>query len=256
MSLGAQKNFTKFADQFSSKNPDVSESEYWITISPNYGDYYYQQIVALAILWKRTESIVSSGRGDWYEGDYSPQIVAYSLALLFHSLRTTGQEFDLGQVWIRQSIDGELEYCIRNYAIEVQKAILSPPQGMTNVGEWTKKDACWDGVKQLSLPFAQKIEQWIVSKEAFKKLKTDGKKSGIQDDGIALQKMILDLTSAGYWTSLMNWSKTTDLLLPAEQNLVRKASTIQGFMKVNIEKDWRKLIEIMERCEEEGFRKT
>jgi len=256
VSLGAQKNFTKFADQFSSKNSDVSESEYWTTISPDYGDHYYQQIVALAILWKRTESIVSSGRGDWYEGDYRPQIVAYSLALLFHSLRCSGHEFDLGQVWSRQSIDGELESFIRNYAIEVQKAILSPPQGMTNVGEWTKKDACWDVVRQLSLPFAQNIEQWIVSKAEFKKVKADGKKSGIQDDGIALQKMILDLTSAGYWTSLMNWPKTTDLLLSNEQNLVRKASTIQGFMKVNIEKDWRKLIEIKKRCEEEGFRNT
>lgn len=255
VSLGAQKNFTKFADQFTSKSPDVSESEYWNTISPNYGESYYQQIVAVAILWKRTETIVSTGRGDWYEGDYRPQIVAYSLSLLFHSLRRSGHEFDLGQVWARQGMDGMLENCIRNLAIAVQKAILSPPQGMTNVGEWSKKEACWEKIRQLSVPCTQQIGQWTVSKEEFKKAKADGKKLGMQDDGIGIQKAVFDLTSGGYWTALLKWPKTTDLLLPAERNLVIKASTIQGFMKINIEKDWRKLLEIKQLCEEEGFRK-
>lgn len=254
VSMGAQKNFTKFADQFSSKNLDISESEYWNTISPNYGESYYQQTVAVAILWKRTETIVSIGRGDWYEGDYRPQIVAYSLSLLFHSLRSSGNEFDLGKVWARQDIDGILENCIRNLAIEVQKAILNPPQGMTNVGEWSKKEACWEKIKQISVPCTQQIEQWIVSKEEFKKAKADGKKLGMQDDGISLQKTVLDLTSCGYWTELLKWPKTTDLLLPAERNLVIKASTLQGFMKINTEKDWRKLLEIRQLCEEEGFR--
>ena len=254
VSLGAQKNFTKFADQFSSKSQDISESEYWNTISPNYGESYYQQIVAVAILWKRTETIVSTGRGDWYEGDYRPQIVAYSLSLLFHSLRRSGNEFDLGQVWARQSIDSMLENCIRNLAIAVQKAILTPPQGMTNVGEWSKKEACWEKIRQLSVPCTQQIEEWIVSKEEFKKVKADGKKLGMQDDGISLQKTILDLTSGGYWTALLKWPQTTNLLLPAERNLVIKASTLQGFMKINIEKDWRKLLEIRQLCEEEGFR--
>lgn len=254
VSLGAQKNFTKFADQFSSKNQDVTESEYWNTISPTYGEPYYQHIVAVAILWKRTETIVSTGRGDWYEGDYRPQIVAYSLSLLFHSLRRSGFEFDLGQIWSKQSIDSMLENCIRNLAIAVQKAILTPPQGMTNVGEWSKKEPCWEKIRQTSVPCTQQIDQWIVSKEEHKKAKADGKKLGMQDDGIGLQKTVLDLTNGGYWTALLKWPQTTNLLLPAERNLVIKASTIQGFMKINIEKDWRKLLEIRQRCEVEGFR--
>lgn len=255
VSLGAQKNFTKFADQFSSKNPDSSESEFWNTISPKYGESYYQQIVAVAILWKRTETIVSTGRGDWYEGDYRPQIVAYSLSLLFHSLRRSGNEFDLAQVWARQGIDGVLENCIRNLAIAAQKAILSPPQGMTNVGEWSKKEACWEKIRQISVSCTDQIEQWIVSKEDFKKAKADGKKLGMQDDGIGLQKTVLDLTTGGYWVVLLKWPQTANLLLPAERNLVIKASTVQGFMKINIEKEWRKLMEIKQLCEEEGFRK-
>lgn len=255
VSLGAQKNFTKFADQFTSKSPEISESEYWGTISPNYGDSYYQQIVAVGILWKRTEAIVSTGRGDWYEGDYRPQIVAYSLALLFHSLRRSGHELDLSQIWARQDIDGMIESCIRSLAIVVQKEILSPPLGMTNVGEWSKKEACWEKIRQLSISCSQQIEQWIVSKEDFKKAKADGKKLGIQDDGINVQKAVFDLVSSGYWGELLKWPKAMDLLTPVEYDLVVKVSTTQGFTRVNREKDWRKLIEIKQNCEEEGFRR-
>jgi hypothetical protein len=254
VSLGAQKNFTKFADQFSSKTLDISESEYWNTISPNYGEAYYQQIVAVAILWKRTEAIVSAGRGDWYEGDYRPQIVAYSLSLMFHSLRSSKNEFNLGQVWARQGIDSNLENCIRSLAMAVQKTILNPPQGMTNVGEWTKKESCWEKIRQLYVPCTQQLEQWSVSTEEFKKTKADGKKLGVLDDGISLQKAVLDLTSKGYWLSLLKWPQLLDIVSPVERNLIIKASTLQGFMKINIEKDWRKLMEIKQLCEEEGFR--
>ncbi|MDP3583825.1 MAG: AIPR family protein [Thiobacillus sp.] len=255
VSLGAQKNFTKFAAQFSSNDPDVTESEYWNKVSPNYGESYYQQIVAVAILWKRTESIVSAGRGDWYEGDYRPQIVAYSLSLLFHSLRHSGNEFDLGQIWARQGIDGGLENCIRNLALAAQKAILNPPQGMTNVGEWSKKEACWEIIRQISVPCTQQLEQWCVGKEEYKKVKAEGKKLGMQDDGIVLQKTVYELSGGGYWLALLKWSKISEYVSPAERTLLVRASTAQGVMKINIEKDWRILLEIRKRCEDEGFRK-
>jgi hypothetical protein len=254
VSLGAQKNFAKFADQFSSKSLDISEVEYWDAISPNYGESYYQQIIAVAILWKRVETLVSAGRGDWYLGDYRPQIVAYSLSVLFYSIRHSGSEFDLGKVWARQGLDSTLEECIRNLAIVVQKAILNPPSGMTNVGEWSKKDACWENIKQLTVPCDQLMEQWTVSKEEFKKTKTEGRKFGKQDDGIALQKQVLDLTANGYWLVLLKWPKASGLLDPSERSLVMKASSIQGFMKVNLEKDWKKLMAIRQHCEDEGFR--
>lgn len=255
VSLGAQKNFTKFATQFSSSDPEVTESEYWSRISPAYGDAYYQQIVAVALLWKRTEAIVSSGRGEWYEGDYRPQIVAYALSLMFHSLRSAESEFDLGKVWANQGVDGVLEGCIRDLAIAAQKVILNPPQGMTNVGEWSKKESCWEKVRQLSVPCTGRLEQWAVTKDEFKRAKAEGKKQGIQDDGIALQKAVLDLTTSGYWTALLKWPKFLELFPVAERNLVMKASTPVGFMKIGLEKDWRKLLELRQLCEDEGFRK-
>ncbi|MBK6742587.1 MAG: AIPR family protein [Hydrogenophilales bacterium] len=254
VSLGAQKNFTRFAGQFSGSDADSTESEQWNTISPRYGEAYYQRIAAVAILWKKTERIVSSGRGDWYEGDYRPQIVAYALSLLFHAARTEGCEIDLGKIWTKQGIDNNLEACIRDQAIAAQKGILNPPAGTTNVGEWCKKQDCWSAIQQLTRQLSEQLDQWLISKEEFNAVKTEGVKQGKQDDGIALQKTVLNLVSSGYWLSLLHWKKADSLLTAMDRALLIKASTIQGFMKIHSEKEWRKLIEIRDRCEDEGYR--
>lgn len=256
ISLGAQKNFIKFAGQFSSSNTDLTESEYWNQISPNFGESYYKEIVALAILWKQTENIVSNGRGTWYQGGYRSQIVGYSLSLLFHAVRRTGSEFDLVRVWMGQGIESVVECRIRDIAISVQKELLSPPQGMTNVGEWAKKEACWDRVKKLSVTGIEKISGWCVSADEYKKTKAEGKKQGIRDESIDLQKTVLELTIKGYWNDLLRWPKLVVLVSPDAHTLVRRASTTQGFSKINTEKDWKKLLEISRLCEDEGFRSS
>lgn len=255
VSLAAQKNFIKFAAKFSSADPDVTESEYWNRVSANYSDAYYKQIVAMALLWKRAEETVSSGRGDWYEGDYRQQIVTYSLSLMFNLLRRSKNEFDLDQVWANQSVDEVVEDCIRQLAIAVQRVLLKPPEGMTNVGEWCKKEACWNSVNQLSLPCVS-LEQWTVTNDEYKRAKAAGRKQGSQDNGIAAQKAVLDLTMSGYWLALLQWAKFQKMVPPPDQILVQRASTQKGFLKINIRKDWEKLLSIKQMCEDEGFRKT
>jgi len=253
-SLGAQKNFTKFAGQFSTQKQEMTEAEYWEAISPSYGDAYYQQMVAVAILWKKTEKIVSTGRGTWYQGDYRPQIVSYSLSVLFHSARIKGCEIDLGGIWARQDTDSVLEGFIRELAIKVQTLLLEPPAGMTNVGEWSKKDFCWEKVKNSIEPPLGSIDNWLIEKEEFSRNQSDGRKRGKQDDGIVVQKQVLELVTSGYWQSLLEWPKIENTLPPIDRSLVSRACTLAGFTKVNTEKDWRRLIEIRNRCEEEGFR--
>jgi len=253
-SLGAQKNFTRFAGQFSGSDSDVTESEQWSAISPRYGDAYYQRIVAVAILWKKTERIVSSGRGKWYEGDYRPQIVAYALSLLFHAARSQGCEIDLGKAWAVQGIDSTLDACIRDQAIAAQKAILNPPAGTTNVGEWCKKQECWNKIQKLTHQLPDKLHQWLIGKAEFNAEKAEGRKQGKQDDGIAVQGTVLALVTSGYWESLLHWRRGDEFLTDTDRALLIKASTIEGFMKINTEKAWKKLLEIRDRCEDEGYR--
>ncbi|MDQ0045034.1 AIPR family protein [Variovorax boronicumulans] len=254
VSLGSQKNFIKFASTFESKNPDTSPVEHWATISPKYADAYYQRIAATAILWKNTEGIVSSGRGEWYKGDFRAQIVAYALSLLFHSIRKSGFDLNALSIWNLQSVPEELSACIRNAAELAQVAILSPPTGMTNIGEWTKKDTCWEKAKLADLVIPTDAS-WIVSREDARSSSTDARKQGAQDDAIALQQQLLQMVQEGYWVSLLRWPMLSTAISESQRSLVIKASTMQGFMRIATEKDWRRLLEVRDACDEAGFRR-
>lgn len=253
-SLGAQKNFGKFAGQFISKNTDISESEYWETMSPNYGDAYFQRIVSLAILWKAGEDIVQSGKGSWYSGDYRPQIVAYLLARTFHEARMNGLEIDLQGVWDKQAAGGRLVAYMTEIAKVVQDVILTLPEGKTDVGEWCKKDDCWENAIEADVPPINSTDGFVIGRDEFRRSKSDGKKQGLLDDAIVVQKSVLELTQSGYWSALLVWPKSSALLSASDRALVVRASTVQGFTKIALEKDWRKLLQLRDLMHEEGFR--
>jgi hypothetical protein len=254
VSLGAQKNFSRFAGKFSSKSTDVSETEYWEKISPEFGEDYFKSMVAVALIWQKMEDIVDSGRGTWYEGGYRANIVTYTIAKLVHDVRKAGGEIDLEKIWNNQDAGPEIASRLEQLAPSVQASLLLPPPGVKNVGEWCKKDACWESVAALHLPWDSSVQKISIAKTVYKEKLADSKKMGHVDDGIELQKKLLELAVAGYWTALHAWSRRTNHLSPTDLNLVLKASTTQGFLKITLEKDWKKLMILKKSAEDEGFR--
>lgn len=254
VSLGAQKNFSRFAGRFSSRSADVTEAEHWEKISPEYGDGYFKTMVAVALVWKKMEEIVDAGRGSWYEGGYRANIVTYTVAKLFHDVRKAGGEIDLERIWTRQDAGPELTSRLEQLAERVQECLLLPPQGVKNVGEWCKKEECWKSVAAMHLPWDGSVRQIAVSKSRFAEKKADDRKQGLVDDGIELQTRLLDLTMSGYWTALHAWSRRTTHLSPPDAALVLKASTLPGFLKITQAKDQKKLALLKQSAEAEGFR--
>ena len=250
---GAQKNFSRFATQFASPN-DLSDGEYWEAISPKYSDGYYQDMVAIAILWKKTESMVSAARTSWYEGDYRAQIVAYTTAYLFEYFRSYAGAFNLNKIWLLQSIPDELNRFIESLAVRIQKEILTPPPGSTNVGEWTKKEDCWSRIQKLKVPWESSLETWGIAREDLRQRKRDDQKLGEMDNAFSAQKLIIELCTSGYWTTLNSWDEKKLLFTPSEKALLQKAKTLTGVMKISLERDWRKLIDMKTKAESDGFR--
>jgi hypothetical protein len=251
---GAQKNFTKFAGQFSPPNDNVSESEYWDSISPKFGEAYYQNMISIAIIWKHVESMISAARGDWYEGDFRAQITAYTVTQFFQVYRNKNGGFDLQKVWAQQTVPEDIHDAITELAIKVQKEILTPPQGVTNVGEWAKKEECWSRIRSLTIQWNSTLAEYFVGSSDLKQRAHDNRKAGELDDAISIQKQVLELVASGYWLALYKWPMSATQFTPGEMNLLSKASTLNGFMKVNFERDWRKLLEIRENAHNEGFR--
>ncbi|MBB6599608.1 AIPR family protein [Luteimonas sp. MC1825] len=253
VSLGAQKNFIKFAAKFSSKG-DKTEAQRWDELSPAYGDAYYQRIAAVAILWKAGETTVSAAKGLWYEGDYRPQIVAYAWSLIFSALRKVGREPDLAKVWEQQEADESLLQVFKRAAVLAQRALLDLPEGSSNVGEWAKKEACWEKVAAISFSLDKTAIEWSIDKEEHKSEARGAKQQGVQDDGISLQQQILGKSVNGYWQALLKWGSVNDYVFGPELELVRRAASPTTAVRLATDRDWKRLREIGERCEAEGFR--
>ena len=158
------------------------------------------------------------------------------------------------RVWALQGVPSDLPQSLTELAKKVQFEILHPPQGRTDVGEWTKKEDCWTRIRDLSISWDSTLAEYFVGNTALKQRAQESKKAGELDDSISVQKQVLDLVTSGYWLALYKWPTSRELFTPGEMNLLAKASTLNGFMKVALEKDWRKLLEIKNRASEEGFR--
>ena len=250
--LGAQKNFMKFAGKFAPRG-DKTETEQWDEISDRFGEAYYQRIAAVAILWKAGEAIVSAGKDSWYLGDYRPQIVAFAWALLFHTIRAGGKEPDLERVWQRQGIDGNLEACFKRSAELVQASLLDLPAGSSNVGEWAKKETCWTRISGLTLDLGAAARDWAVERSEERLRVKEGRKQGAQDDGIALQSEILELSYKGMWRALFEWPRLSGVISEVDRKLLGRAVSPQQCARIATEREWRQLRSIRERCEDEGF---
>lgn len=130
VSLGAQKNFADFTLRLSERP----------TFEPD--EQYFRQLVARAILFRRSERIVSARNF----GGYRANIVTYSLALLNH---LTAGRIDLEEIWRMQGLPPEIEKAIDHLSVKVHASITDPPRG-ANVTEWCKRPACWDRIREIN----------------------------------------------------------------------------------------------------------
>lgn len=130
VSLGAQKNFTKFTVELVEKShPELDET-------------YFIHLIAKAILFKGAEKIVQNEKF----GGYRANIVTYALAYLSYKTR---QGIDLDRIWKQQSLAPSLQQTIQIISREVHQVITNPPDGR-NVTEWCKKESCWTAIQSIS----------------------------------------------------------------------------------------------------------
>ena len=139
VSLGAEKNFRHFTVRLASRGRfQVTEA-------------YFKRLIALAILFRRTERIVTQQQF----GGYRPNIVTYTIAYLANR---TSQQIDLDEIWFNQDISDVLTRAIENTCHGVREVLIDAP-GSGNVTAWCKKEACWQRVRELDLWLPRQLER-------------------------------------------------------------------------------------------------
>jgi hypothetical protein len=219
VSLGAEKNFTLFSEWL---------DQHSVTVDKN----YCRHLVAKAILFRRSDKLVA--RQNF--GGYKANIVAYTVAKLVHA---TGGRLDLDRIWRTQDLSLATREAVIELSALVQKVITSPPGGRTHVGEWAKKDECWDTVRDID---------WVIPGQLETEL--------VEIDTYAADVEALHASTPDNWQDLAAWGDATGTFDAAQRTTVREIAQAltQGYTPAG--KQLRAASVLMEFALTRGFRPT
>ncbi len=131
---GAAKNYAAFMEDIEKglipKKPDTN---------------FFQQLIAKAILFKETDTIVRKENF----GGYKAEIVTYTIAYISFRLR---KQIGWGNIWLSQRLSEEWREAIRITCREIQEFITSQPTGV-NLREFCKKESSWKEAQKLKIDF-------------------------------------------------------------------------------------------------------
>lgn len=239
VSLGAQKNFVRFAEAVGKKS--------WDTIEKGYNELYFKRMIAKAILFRTVDRFIM--RQPWY-GGYKANIVTYTIAKFSWLVEQTGMFLDLEKIWKRQSLTEEMENFLKDIAEAVNSVIQDTPQGITNVTEWCKKELCWQNVQKISMSIPPQVKDELISRVERKRKDSDARTVQKIDNGIQAQKYVIEKEGT-FWKMILDWAQTNRIFSPKELSLLQVASQIPA--KLPSEKQSLLLTTIEQKAIEDGF---
>ncbi|MEZ8727097.1 AIPR family protein [Vibrio cyclitrophicus] len=243
VNLGAQKNFAQYAKRIGSE---------WEKSSESFSEFYYKRAIARAILFRKTEKLVSAQ--PWYNGGYRANVVAYTLALLGHYASKYGKSIDFMRIWNSQFISDDLERVLEITSELVHDDITRPQQGISNVTEWCKKEGCWLRLKEqsdrLDVLLPKCFRDSLVSKDNIQSEKKQARKVQKIDDGIEAQKKVLAIP-VSQWNALLQHAKAKNFFSQKEVEIITIATKLP--QKIPSDKQSIVLMKLLDRIKDEGI---
>lgn len=239
VSLGAQKNFAKFA---------AEASQEWEKNEKQFNELYFKEMISKAILFRFLDRQIM--KQSWYES-YKANIVTYTIAMFSELIRRSGQKFDHEKVWRKQSLTEPLLKFLLNIAEEVNQIIQDTPEGITNISEWCKKDQCWRNVQdQMSVQLDTLGSDFLLGSYQAREKEKSAEAIQKIDNGIEAQKKVYEL-GAQFWSRLWSWNQISKVLSLKEQDIISIAKQIPR--KYPSEKQSAVLMQALDKALEEGF---
>ena len=242
VNLGSQKNFARYA-------PRIGKE--WEKSSDNFNEFYFKRAIARGILFRATERLVSEQ--PWYNGGYRANIVAYTLSMLGEITKRRKTTVDYQRIWSAQTIDDVLSEALVVIATAVNEDIIQPPQGISNISEWCKKEGCWTRLVEQADRISELLPERFWARVASAEENRHEAKAARQiqkiDDGIDLQKQVLAL-SPQKWTKILEEGTKRRFLTPKEAGILRIARQIPA--KIPTERQSGVLAAILAKAYREG----
>lgn len=238
VSEGAQKNFSAFAGKI---------GERWERDETEFNELWFKRLIAKAILFKCLDKVVM--QEDWY-GGYKANIVSYSLAKLSAMVNKAGLHIDFVKIWGEQSPSDAVSKQLLEIAQLVNRSIQATPEGISNVTEWCKKQACWGAIESATFDLNSAILGELLEQEENTSQEKNATDTQIIQTGIQAQTYVFE-KGAAYWTKLDIWNRSNQTLSLKEIGILAVARSIPD--KFPTEKQAKVLIEAERRALAEGF---
>jgi len=243
VNLGAEKNFARYAARIGKE---------WEKSSDGFNEAYFKRAVARGIIFRATERIVSAQ--PWYNNGYRANIVAYTLAVLSELTKRQEKSLDFLRVWNAQGISPVLENAIAAVASRVNDDLLRPMQGISNISEWAKREACWTRMLEHMDEFADllpdEFDGECLSRDDHLSEKRAARNTQKVDNGIEAQTKVFAIPGSK-WIVIHDALVAKRLLTPKEVGVLQIA--MQMPMKIPTERQCAVLLDTIGKARAEGI---
>jgi hypothetical protein len=247
VSRGAQFNMRNFAELINKEWHPTEQNT-------SFNEYYFKKLIALAILFKSTEKIVSSQQ--WYQEikAYRANIVTYSIAVIMHIIQKKypSKTLDFLRIWNSQAIGPELEHQLVKTTREVFDFITRDDRTTLNVTEWAKKEECWKRAQNHSFTLLDEFVDSLVGTDDELDEKEVAQKEQKVNNQINAEIELVTL-GAAYWRKVLEFGRNDRLLSEMEDGLLSVAASFDTTGRIPSDKQAKLIMQIRNRLFDEGL---
>ena len=220
----------------------------------DYNEKYYKETVALGILFRTVESLVSEQ--EWYQQGFRAQIVTYSIALFskLFSVQYPKYVIDFQKIWKLQAIPKQIIDEFIHITKLVNDSINDPFRSVANVTQWCKRADCWKRMQaKCKYIISASILDYCISHEEELAERASARSGSKKDTGIMVESMVVNYGAA-------NWQRLHAFVLDRKITLLSdtlKALNIAEQLPRKIPNSYQaKLLNaLLETALNEGFKK-
>lgn len=209
VSWGAEVNMTRFQQ--------TMEKE-WDKSNLKFNETYYKELISKAILYKEIERIISNE--EWYQNNkgYRAQLVPYTLSKFVYEAKKKELLINYKKIWEQQSCLNEYRDDLAKIAKLVYDVFNDPNRQILNIGEYAKRDICWNKLNEKSFFLSENTIKQLVSKEDVEIESTTARKEQRLSNEVITEVAIFNL-GIPYWNRVLEVGKQLNEISYYEEQL-------------------------------------
>lgn len=246
VSWGAEVNLTKFQTEL---------EKAWTKDKSVFNELFYKDLISKAILFKTIEKTISIQ--NWYVENkaYRAQLVTYTFSkLVYEAQKNNMSELDYKSIWDKQSVPDFLVSEIEKISKLAYDVFYDPNKKYANIGEYCKRQDCWETLKNKQYSLSDETKESLVSKEDKKIEQISAKKEQKLNNSIMLEVQIFQLGSK-YWIEMKNKGLEQKVINEKDADLLDFAIKYCNGLTMNISQAQSNYIwSVKEKLEENGIK--